>query len=134
LTFPRALLIASAGVYAAIGAAFVLAPHTFAAWVGIELTSVTADNDFRAVYGGVPAGLAVFFVMALRRPGWMRPALWVVALTLGGLAASRVWSWLVAGWPEPIGLALHAAEIAGLGASILALRRTPDALTARVAP
>jgi hypothetical protein len=127
------VLIASTGVYAAIGAAFVLAPHTFAPLVGIELTSITADNDFRAVYGGVPAGLAVFFVMALRRPDWLRPALMVVALTLGGLAASRVWSWLVAGWPEPIGLALHASEILGLGATLLALRRTPDGITARAA-
>jgi hypothetical protein len=124
MTFTRIVLLGSALVYGAIGVAFVVAPHALAPLVGIDLTSVTADNDFRAVYGGVPAGLAVFIAMGLRRPQWELPALWVVALTLGGLAATRVLSWGVAGWPEPIGLALHASEAFGLVLAIVAIRRS----------
>lgn len=122
MTLPRLVVTGSAIVYGAIGVGFVFFPVPLAAAVGIELTDVTAHNDFRAVYGGVPAGLAVFLVMALRRPTWMLPALWVVALTLGGLAASRVLSWAVDGWPSGLALLLHAAEVSGLVLSSVAIR------------
>jgi len=130
VTFDRVVLAGSALVFGVIGVAFVVAPHALAPAVDIELTSVTADNDFRAVYGGVPAGLAVFLVMGLRRPTFTRPALWVVALTLGGLAVGRLWSWAVAGWPAPIGFVLHAAEVSGLVLSLVAIRRSAGAPSA----
>ncbi len=123
MTFSRLVLIGSTGVFAAIGLGFIAIPHTLAAWVGIELTDVTADNDFRAVYGGVPAGLAVFFMLALRRPAWELPALYVVLLTLAGLAASRVLSWWIAGWPAPIAFGLHALEVGGIVLATVAIRQ-----------
>lgn len=122
MPFVRLVVLLTAVVYAAIGIGFVLLPQTLGAQVGIDLTDVTAYNDFRAVYGGVPAGIAVFLVMALRRPTWLLPALWITLLTLGGLAASRALSWLMDGWPAPIALVLHGAEIAGVVVCVAALR------------
>ena len=52
--------------------AFLASPASFAALVDISLMSTTADNDFRAVYGGVSLGLALFFLASLSRPAWFR--------------------------------------------------------------
>jgi hypothetical protein len=90
--------------------------------VDVSLGSATADNDLRAVYGGVSLGLAAFFGAALRRPAWREPALWVVALTLSCMALARFVSWAVAGPPAPLGYALHAAEFVGSLAALIALR------------
>lgn len=118
----RIVLLGSAVVFGLIGVGFVFAPDPLAAAVDIDLTTVTAHNDFRAVYGGVPGGLAVFLVMAARRPGWAVPGLWVVLVTLGGLALSRLLSWGIDGWPTAIAFGLHAAEIFGCALAGLALR------------
>ena len=123
MTFDRLMILASIFVYGAIGIGFILAPQALGGVVGIELTNTTAHNDFRAVYGGVPAGLAVFFVMALRRREWTLPALWTIVLTLGGLAASRVYSWIVDGWAGPVAYLLHGAEIGGVLLTLLAIRQ-----------
>lgn len=123
MSFPRLVVVASAMVFGALGVGFVLFPQTLGHVVGIELTSVTAHNDFRAVYGGVPAGLAVFLVMALRRSDWQLAALWVIALTLGGLAATRFLSWGLDGWPSPVALVLHGAEISGVVLTAVAIRQ-----------
>ena len=77
----------------------------------------------RAVYGGLELGLGVFFAAAVTRPAWHRPGLLLAALAFGGLAAGRLVAWLVVGLPEPLGLALHAAEVLGLGLALVALRR-----------
>lgn len=122
MSFPRLVVVASAMVFGALGIGFVLLPQMLGHVVGIELTSVTAHNDFRAVYGGVPAGLAVFLVMALRRPDWELAALWVIVLTLGGLAATRLLSWGLDGWPSPVALALHGAEVSGVVLAAVAIR------------
>jgi len=110
-------------VYTVAGVPFLLFPAQMTAFVGVSLSSVTADNDVRAVYGGVAVGLAFFLGMATRRDDWLVPALWVIALTLGGLALGRFISWGVAGIPEPLGLAMHVAEVAGLLLSTFVLWR-----------
>jgi hypothetical protein len=122
MTFTRIVLLGSTAVFGVIGVGFMLFPQVLSSLVGIALTDVTADNDFRAVYGGVPAGLAVFLVLALRRREWELPALYVVLLTLGGLAASRVLSWLIAGWPAPIAFGLHGMEVSGIVLTTIAIR------------
>jgi hypothetical protein len=117
----------SALAYGGIGAAFLVAPAFMASLVGVSLETVTADNDVRAVYGGLGGGLGLFFALGSARPDWHSPALSVLVLTAGAMAAARVLSWLVVGLPAPIGYLLHAAEILGLGAGALALRRLESA-------
>lgn len=122
MTLPRAVVLLSAAVFLAAGVPFLIAPAEMTAFVGVSLTGITADNDVRAVYGGVATGLGVFMLLAARRPAWLVPSLWVVLLTLSGLVTGRLISWVAAGWPEPIALALHAAEVAGVMLAVVALR------------
>ncbi len=121
--FARIVLFFSAVAYAAVGVPFLLAPEAMAALVDVSLASTTADNDVRAVYGGANLGFAAFLLLALRR-AWIEPALWLVMLSMGGLALARVFAWTLHGLPTPIGLALHAAEIVGAVAAWAALRTT----------
>jgi len=119
----RWALALSAAVFAAAGALFLAAPGVLAL-AGIGLAGATADGDVRAVYGGLELGLGIFFAGAVARPAWHRPALLAAALAFGGLAAGRLLSGLVVGPPEPLGLTLLAAEVAGLALALAALRRT----------
>lgn len=120
--FARLVLRLSALPCAGVGLAFLAAPAAMGSLVGLELTSVTADNDVRAVYGGVSSGLALFLWVSASRPDWLVPGLAAQLLTFGGLALARVLSWAVAGWPGPIAHLLHAGEIVGIAAAALALR------------
>ncbi|MEN8183708.1 MAG: DUF4345 domain-containing protein [Myxococcota bacterium] len=115
----------SALAYGGIGVAFLAAPAEMAAAVDVSVGSASADNDVRAVYGGLDFGLAIFCLASASRPDWHRPALWVVTLTLGAMSLARVLSWMLAGFPDPIALALHAAETLGCGLAAFSLTRLP---------
>lgn len=121
----RVVLQLASLAYAFVGISFLVAPAYMASLVDVVVASATADNDVRAVYGGVTSGLALFFWLAASRPEWFRPALAALIFTMGGLVGARFISWAVAGPPEPIGYALHLGEIIGFVAGIVALRRNP---------
>ncbi len=123
MKFARIVLGLLAFVYGVLALAFLASPVFFAALVDISLTSTTADNDFRAVYGGVSLGLALFFVASLSRPAWFRPALTAAALIFGCMVAARVLSWALAGFPAGIAYGLQLSEAAGFALTLLALQR-----------
>lgn len=118
----RVVLLLSALPFAGVGLCFLVAPIAMAALVGVTLTGATADNDVRAVYGGLQLGCAVFLALCAFVPGWQRAGVAAQLCSFGGLAAARVVSWLVVGSPGSLGLALHAGEIVGLVAGVLAWR------------
>ena len=115
-------LVAAALANAGIGVAFLTVPGVMAPFVDLAVATPTADNDLRAVHGGISSALALFFAAATRRAHWAEPALALATLEFAGLAFGRFLSWAVAGWPAPLALALHAAEIAGLVLCALAWR------------
>lgn len=118
----RIVLLLAALTYAGFSSSFLAAPGTMAALVGVSLAGPTADNDIRAVYGGLGAGLALFLTLSAFRAEWHRPALWVVVMTLTGMALARCLSWAVVGMPDPIAFLLHASEVLGLILGLLTLR------------
>ena len=118
----RWVLVGSMLAFGFVGVTFFVAPAAMVRLVDVSLESATADNDVRAVYGGVALGLACFLAAALRRRAWTEPALWIVALTLAFMALARFVSWAVAGPPTPLGYWLHAAEFVGSLAALIALR------------
>jgi Domain of unknown function (DUF4345) len=89
---------------------------------GIELTTATARNDVRAVYGGLEIGIAAFLVYCARRPPLVRAGLAASALAFGAMAAARLLSLAVDGVPSALGFALWAGEVAGVALSAAALR------------
>lgn len=114
MRFARFVLAASALPFAGIGIAFLVAPESMANRVGLMVTSATAQSDVRAVYGGLQLGCAAFLALCAAKPAWVRPGLAVVVLTFGGLAGARVVSWVDAGLPDALGIALHSGELTGL--------------------
>ncbi|MFP6630073.1 MAG: DUF4345 domain-containing protein [Myxococcota bacterium] len=121
----RLLLRASALAFTGIGGAFLVAPSAMGRFVDVSLIGATADNDVRAVYGGLQIGLGVLLWTASRRDEWLRPGLYAQLILFSGLAAGRFVSWAVVGPPGTLGLALHGAELLAIVAGLLCLRRLP---------
>ena len=121
----RFVLLGSAAAFAGVGVLFLLDPTGMAARVGVTLTGATADNDVRAVYGGLQLGCCAFLALCALRPAWHAPGVAAQLLLFGGLVAARVVSWTMAGLPDALGLGLHAAEGVGLLFGVLAWRALP---------
>ena len=118
--WPRIVVLASVPPFAGIGVAFLVAPAAAGALVGLELTNVTADNDVRAVYGGLSLGCAAFLLWCGLDVARLEAGVRAQVFTFGGLAGARFVSIALHGLPEPLGLALHAAEIVGLACGVSA--------------
>jgi hypothetical protein len=118
----RLVLVLSALPFAAIGLAFLVRPVAMASLVGVTLEGSAADNDVRAVYGGLQLGCAAFLAACAYVPGWLRPGLAAQLMTFGGLALARIVSWVAVGLPEGLGLLLHLGEVVGLAAGVWAWR------------
>ena len=127
MKFARLVLGLLAFVYGVLALAFLASPVFFAALVDISLTSTTADNDFRAVYGGGSLGVALFFVASLSRADWFCPALTAGALIFLCMVGASVLSWALAGSPDPIAYGLQLVEAAGFILAVVALRGLPKA-------
>lgn len=121
MSWPRWVCLLSALPFAGVGIAFLVAPATMSAHVGLEVTNVTADNDLRGVYGGLSLGCAALLAWCSMRDDRTYVGVHAQVFAFAGLAGGRLVSLLVSGMPEPIGLALHAAEIVGLGCGLSAL-------------
>ena len=101
-------------VYLSYGVVFMLAPSWGARQFGIELTTTTALADFRAIYGGLPMGVGLFYAAAFK---WRELLLPVVALTgICGLevALARTYSWLVSGTPNTTMFVFMGLELGGV--------------------
>jgi tetrahydromethanopterin S-methyltransferase subunit F len=120
-SWARIVVLTSALPFAAVGLAFLAAPEAMAPLVGLEPTNVTADNDLRAVYGGLSLGLAVFLLWCGLREDRLQAGVHAQVFTFGGLAGGRIVSLVLRGAPDAIGFALHAAEVAGLICGLVAL-------------
>lgn len=110
---PRALLWINSAVYLGFGLTFLASPTSVAGELGIELTNTTALADLRAIYGGLPIGVALTMLAGLWRNAWL-PA--TVALTgLCSLEASlaRLFSWVVSGAPSTLILGFMVLEFLG---------------------
>ena len=122
MSWPRWVCVLSALPFAGIGMAFIVAPAEMAALVGLELTNVTADNDVRGVYGGLSLGCAALLAWCGASESRVAIGVHAQVFTYAGLAGGRCVSLVVVGAPEPLGLALHGAELVALACGLSALR------------
>ena len=82
-------LVVNAVLYGAFSIWCTLAPRSTANWLGLTTTGPGGESEYLAVYGGLQAGLAVGYAMAVWLPEARSTALlWSVAL-YGGLVAWR---------------------------------------------
>jgi hypothetical protein len=125
----RLVLALSGAPFVAIGLAFLVDPFVMGAQIGLGLAGATAANDVRAVYGGLQIGLGALLWACAAHPGRVRAGIAVSLATFGGLSAGRIVSLLVDGMPAPLGLLLHAGELAGLlggiAAAVVLAREAP---------
>lgn len=119
-----------AAVFLTWGVAFLAAPVTLAALLGIELRDATAVADLRAMYGGMSLGVGLFFAAALTRREWMTPALFTIAATSACLLLARIVTMIA--HPAPVGLPIYvfAAMEASSLLALLWLRRPVTAMSA----
>jgi ribosomal protein S18 acetylase RimI-like enzyme len=133
MRFARFVLASSALPFAAIGLAFLIAPFEMGARVGISLVNATADNDARAVYGGLQLACAALLAAAARgSEAQVRAGLAAQLALSGGLAGARCVSLALAGAPSALGFALHAGELAALAAGAVAWRGLASASRAQL--
>jgi hypothetical protein len=121
-TIARAVLWLSAAPFVGIGLAFLIAPATMSGYVGVTLAGATADGDVRAVYGGLQLGCGAFLASCAAKRGWLSAGIAAQLLLFSGLFGARLVCWIVAGPPDPLGFALHGAELLGILAGAIAWR------------
>ena len=119
-----------ANLTASIAFPSMIAPDLVASLFGLSGASVTASNELRALYGGLPGGITLFFALASARPAWHRSALVLQLCVFGGMAAARAISILVSGSPDPVAYIVHAGEGLGVALALLALRGEDPTATA----
>jgi hypothetical protein len=117
-------LVVNAVLYGAFSVWCTLAPRSTANWLGLATTGPAGESEYLAVYGGLQAGLAVGYALAIWLPEARSTALlWSVAL-YGGLVAWRGLAAFRLGF-EALGNARFAfwLELSMLVAAILLLWR-----------
>jgi hypothetical protein len=66
-----------------------LRPEQTSAFLGLEAKGWKGLSEYVAVYGGLQAGLAVFYMLAALKPALQKPALWLSVCMYLGLVAFR---------------------------------------------
>ena len=88
----RMILSVSALILIAYGLLCLVSPDVAAGYAGLKLSNGDAFAEIGAMYGGLQTGLGLFFMLAVLRTEFCRPALVVLIFAIGSLALGRlVW-------------------------------------------
>lgn len=114
----------NAVLYAALGLWCALAPRTTSTFLGLSPVNPGGESEYLAVYGGLQAGLAVFYGVAALLPEHRRSALLLSAAVYGGIVLLRTVAGLRLGFSE-LGNARFAygLEIVLLISALILIRR-----------
>lgn len=102
-----AYLALNAVLYAIFAAWCSLAPQQTSTFLGLVRSNPGGESEYLAVYGGLQAGLAVFYGLAVVTPGYRHAALVFSLALYGGIVALRTIAILRLGFTE-IGNARYA--------------------------
>jgi len=125
-TFAKLFLALNGLVFLVLGARGIWDPAAHLALVEIQLSTPTALAEARAMYGGAHLTLGLFFMAGAVSRSRLKPALLLLALFLGGLAAGRFVGALFDGPASALTMQFLAIEA---GATVLAVwlrRRVKD--------
>lgn len=89
MSLARILLLAQICILAVFGLAYLLRPHEMSNLSGLLPLAPSAVTDVRAWYGGLPLGLALYLLLALRE-AQLRTALLLLLVLYGALALTRL--------------------------------------------
>jgi hypothetical protein len=111
-------VLALAALYAAAQAFFCLAqPDAVAPVLGLTLDTPLARSEFMTAYGGIYAGMAVFWALGLVRGTLREGGLAFLALAATGATLARLWTVLVLplGVGPVLGVLIAEIVLAALG-------------------
>ena len=90
------------------------APGTISAFVGLTMSSVDAQSEVRAMYGGLIGGLGIINLLGALNPARLNSAFWATAWAFTGVGIVRFLSCLyfsISGWQLLFSLSELAASI-----------------------
>ncbi|MEY3011585.1 MAG: hypothetical protein RIT45_320 [Pseudomonadota bacterium] len=128
--FARLVLILAGLVWLAIGLYAMADPVAVADSVDFELRSDLARLEIRAMYGGLSIAVGALHFVGAVRTVWLVPTLVVAIVLTLGLAAGRILSIAVDGFPGVFALGLLGSELALVAVASLALWRLNSAARA----
>jgi hypothetical protein len=79
----------NAVLYAVFAAWCACSPRQTADFIGLVARNPAGESEYLAVYGGLQAGLAVFYGLALALPDYRKAALLLSVTLYGGIVALR---------------------------------------------
>jgi len=109
----RVVLLLSAVIFAAFGAAAIAFTRQMAEAVDIGLATDVARTDFMATYGGFELGFGLFLGLAWQRGDWVRPGLMANGCALAGFASMRLLGILTSAGLSPLMLVVCVVEASG---------------------
>jgi len=87
----RLSVLALAGLgFLAFGVWFLVDPIGPLQMIGIQVEGAAAATEFRAFYGGLLSALGLLTLVAMARPDWRLPGLWLVLAANAGIALGRL--------------------------------------------
>ncbi|MDP2273164.1 MAG: DUF4345 domain-containing protein [Archangium sp.] len=109
--------------FLALGGIGFFGPYFLAGQLDITLGSTSALADFRAMYGGLPLGIAGIIALGMKNAALRHPAVLLSTLTAGGLALGRLFTMATVGLPGPLVLVSLASEVLAVGCGIYLLKK-----------
>jgi Domain of unknown function (DUF4345) len=119
----RAALWGNTLVFAGLGLAFTFFSQQLGALVDLTLSTPRALTDFRAVYGGLELGIALFLGFCALRPHRVQRGLGAAAATLGAMGVVRAGAILSTGAWDGTTLCLLGLELGGASLNALLLAK-----------
>jgi hypothetical protein len=109
--------------FLALGGTGFFAPHFLAGQLDLTLGSISGLADFRAMYGGLPLGIAAIIALGMKTPALRQPAVLISTVTAGGLAFGRLTTMATVGMPGPLVLGYLASEVLAIAVGVYLLRQ-----------
>jgi hypothetical protein len=110
-TFAKIFLALNALVFIGLGLRGIWDPVAHLAIVEFQPLTATALAEARAMYGGAHIALGLLFLYGAIQRSWLKSALLVLALFVGGLAAGRLAGVMADGANTPIILQFLGIEV-----------------------
>ncbi len=87
-------------MYTAFGLWSLLDPVGMTGQLGVEIGGPNGTFEIRGIFGGVSLGAALLCLAAALKDDLVRPALWFIAIYMGGYCFARIASVLLGDLPE----------------------------------
>ena len=129
ISMPRLSLAVSGIAFLALGLLFLYDVTLITKVFKIPPPAPVMRAEMTGVYGGLQAGLGVFFLAAAAHTRWIRAALAAQIAAFAGLAGGRIVGMVLHGHTSTLFLVLLTLELGGLLIGLMAFHRAKVMMT-----